>query len=72
MPITLPAHSPRTRSLTDVVPEMFRSLRGESIWLRPAQSTVLVMLDGVGAAQLRARAGHASGSHLVRWATCAT
>ena len=59
MPITLPAHSPRTRSLTDVVPEMFRSLRGESIWLRPAQSTVLVMLDGVGAAQLRARAGHA-------------
>ena len=59
MPITLPAHSPRTRSLTDVVPEMFRSLRGEGTWLRPVRSTVLVMLDGVGAAQLRARAGHA-------------
>lgn len=59
MPITLPAHSPRTRSLTDVVPEMLRSLRGESTWLAPARSAVLVMLDGVGAAQLRARSGHA-------------
>lgn len=59
MPITLPAHSPRTRSLTGVVPEMFRSLQGAGDWLRPARSAILVMLDGVGAAQLRARAGHA-------------
>ena len=59
MPITLPAHSPRTRSLTEVVPEMFRSLQGEGTWLRPARSVVLVMLDGVGAAQVRARSGHA-------------
>lgn len=59
MPITLPAHSPRTRSLTEVVSQMFRSLQGESTWLRPAHSAVLVMLDGVGASQLRARSGHA-------------
>lgn len=59
MPITLPAHSPRTRSLTGVVPEMFASLRGEGQWLPSARSAILVMLDGVGAAQLRARSGHA-------------
>lgn len=59
MPITLPAHSPRTRSLTAVLPELRRALDGRGSWLPPARSAILAVLDGVGVAQLRARGGHA-------------
>lgn len=46
-------------SLTGVAPEILRSLSGESATLRPARSAVLFVIDGLGALQLRAHAGHA-------------
>lgn len=56
---SLPADSPRTRSLTGVVPQMIASLTGESDWFAPAKSTIAFLVDGLGAHNLAARAGHA-------------
>lgn len=39
--------------------DLLAALRGESAWLAPARSVVLVVVDGLGAIALRAHAGHA-------------
>jgi hypothetical protein len=48
-------------SLAEVLPSCLGSLRGEDnrLDLAPADRVVLVLVDGLGAAALRARAGHA-------------
>ncbi|QKJ19448.1 alkaline phosphatase family protein [Microbacterium hominis] len=59
MSLSLPVDSPRTRSLTEVVPEMLAAMEGGGSWLAPATSAIVVVLDGLGARNLAARAGHA-------------
>src|SRR5690606_66782 len=59
MPPIVPTGPATARSLTAVAPEMLRSLEGASDLLRPARSAVLFAIDGLGALQLRAHAGHA-------------
>ncbi|MBN9177187.1 MAG: alkaline phosphatase family protein [Microbacterium sp.] len=59
MSLSLPADPPGARSLTDVVPELVRSLSGDPHWFAPARSAVLVLVDGLGRGNLTARAGHA-------------
>ena len=57
----LPAHDPARISLADVLPSCLASLRGEEnrLGLREANRIAIVLVDGLGAAALRARAGHA-------------
>jgi hypothetical protein len=50
---------PSARSLTDVVPESIAALSGRSTWLPRARSAIVVVLDGLGRANLSGRAGHA-------------
>lgn len=59
MSLSLPVDPPRARSLTRVVPEMSAALDGSSEWLAPARSAIVWVLDGLGAHNLAARAGHA-------------
>lgn len=59
MTLSLPADPPRARSLTGVVPQIFRSLDGEEGWFPVSRSAILFLIDGLGALNLRARAGHA-------------
>ncbi|MDE0545469.1 alkaline phosphatase family protein [Microbacterium sp. C7(2022)] len=59
MSLSLPAESAHARSLTDVVPQMLRALSSESDWLPPARSAIVFVIDGLGASNLSARAGHA-------------
>ncbi|HBR89206.1 MAG TPA: nucleotide pyrophosphatase, partial [Microbacterium sp.] len=59
MSTSLPGPSPRARSLTGVLPESIAAMAGESTWFAPARSVVIFLLDGLGAANLTARAGHA-------------
>jgi hypothetical protein len=59
MSLSLPADPPRSRSLTGVVPQMLASLEGRSDWFPPATSAIVFVLDGLGAHNLAARAGHA-------------
>lgn len=59
MSVSLPATPPTARSLTDVVPDAIASLGGASDRLAPARSAVIVVADGLGRANLSARAGHA-------------
>ena len=59
MSLSLPADPPRARSLTRVVPEMSAALNGGSEWFAPARSAIVWVLDGLGVANLAARAGHA-------------
>ncbi|QIG40650.1 alkaline phosphatase family protein [Microbacterium sp. 4R-513] len=59
MSLSLPAESPRARSLTRVVPEVLSALDGRAEWLAPATSAILFVVDGLGARSLAARAGHA-------------
>lgn len=59
MSLSLPADPPRTRSLTGVVPQMLAALEGTSEWFAPATSVVVFVVDGLGAHNLTARAGHA-------------
>nr|WP_274638334.1 nucleotide pyrophosphatase/phosphodiesterase family protein [Microbacterium bovistercoris] len=59
MTISLPADSPGARSLTDVVPELLAALDGRSEWFAPASSAIVFVVDGLGAHNLSARAGHA-------------
>ncbi len=59
MTLSLPADSPRTRSLTGVVPQMIASLTGDSGWFAPAKSAIALVVDGLGAHNLAARSGHA-------------
>lgn len=55
----VPAGPAHARNLAGVAPEILRSLRGEGTWLAPARSTVLFVVDGLGAIPLRQHAGHA-------------
>ncbi|WP_205789074.1 alkaline phosphatase family protein [Microbacterium sp. CPCC 204701] len=59
MSLSLPVDPPRARSLTRVVPEMSAALDGRSDWLAPATSAIVWVVDGLGAHNLSARAGHA-------------
>ncbi len=58
MSLSLPAEPSRARSLTRVVPELIAALDGRSEWFAPATSAVLFVVDGLGARNLAARAGH--------------
>ncbi|WP_295010774.1 alkaline phosphatase family protein [uncultured Microbacterium sp.] len=55
----LPAIPPGTRSVTGVAHDLLAALDGRSALGAPARSVVLVVIDGLGAIQLRAHAGHA-------------
>lgn len=59
MSLSLPADPPRARRLTGVVPQLLRSLTGAGDWFAPATSVIVFVADGLGAAQLAARGGHA-------------
>ncbi|WP_109212202.1 MULTISPECIES: nucleotide pyrophosphatase/phosphodiesterase family protein [Microbacterium] len=59
MSLSLPADPPRARSLTRVVTEMSAALSGGSEWFAPARSAIVWVIDGLGAHNLSARAGHA-------------
>ncbi len=59
MSLSLPVEPSRARSLTRVVPELFASLDGRSEWFAPATSAIVFVIDGLGAANLSARSGHA-------------
>jgi hypothetical protein len=57
----LPAAKSHRFSLADVLPNSFAALRGErgALGLPPVRHAVIVLADGLGAANLVARAGHA-------------
>lgn len=57
--LSLPADPPTARSLTSVLPQLTASLSGRSDWFAPASSAIVFVVDGLGALNLRARAGHA-------------
>ncbi|BDV30651.1 alkaline phosphatase family protein [Microbacterium terricola] len=59
MSLSLPVDPPRARSLTGVVPQMIAALSGGSDWFAPATSAIVLLVDGLGAQNLAARAGHA-------------
>ena len=59
MSLSLPAEPARARSLTRVVPQLLAALGGRSEWFAPAESAIVFVLDGLGARNLAARAGHA-------------
>ncbi|WP_295102716.1 alkaline phosphatase family protein [uncultured Microbacterium sp.] len=59
MSLILPSESPAARSVVGVADDVFAALRGESATLPRAESVVLVLIDGLGAINLRAHAGHA-------------
>lgn len=59
MSLSLPVEPSRARSLTGVAPQMIAALSGESEWFPPATSAIVFVVDGLGAANLRARSGHA-------------
>ncbi len=59
MSFSLPAEPAHARRLTDVVPQLLASLGGSGDWFAPATSAVVFVVDGLGAANLAARAGHA-------------
>ncbi len=59
MSLSLPADPARARSLTDVASQMIAALDGRSEWFSPARSVIAFVIDGLGARNLSARAGHA-------------
>ncbi|MCK8465914.1 alkaline phosphatase family protein [Microbacterium sp. KSW4-16] len=59
MSFMLPSDSSSARSVVGVAADLFAALRGESEVLPPAESVVLVVIDGLGAISLRGHAGHA-------------
>ncbi|GAB3601909.1 alkaline phosphatase family protein [Microbacterium aureliae] len=59
MSLSLPADPSGSRSLTGLVGEMAAALDGESTWFGPARSAIVFVVDGLGARNLSARAGHA-------------
>ncbi|WP_322409174.1 alkaline phosphatase family protein [Microbacterium invictum] len=59
MSVSLPSDPPAARRLTGVVPELIAALSGTSDWFAPARSAIVCVVDGLGAHNLRARAGHA-------------
>ncbi|MEA9984816.1 nucleotide pyrophosphatase/phosphodiesterase family protein [Subtercola sp. RTI3] len=61
MPPTIPALDPTAPHLTDVLPSCIAALGGAAnrLELRPVDRAVVVLVDGLGAAALRANSGHA-------------
>ncbi|MFJ4225198.1 alkaline phosphatase family protein [Microbacterium sp. NPDC089695] len=59
MSLMLPSESSAARSVVGVADDLFSALRGGEGALPPAESVVLVLVDGLGAIALRAHAGHA-------------
>ncbi|CAL4859696.1 alkaline phosphatase family protein [Microbacterium sp. MM2322] len=59
MTLSLPVDPPSARSLTGVVPQILASLEGHGDWFPPARSAVVLLVDGLGRANLTARAGYA-------------
>jgi hypothetical protein len=59
MSLILPSAPTPARSLTGVAGDLLAALAGADGSLRPARSVVLIVVDGLGAIQLRAHAGHA-------------
>lgn len=59
MPLSLPVDPPAARSLTGVVPQVLASISGAPEWFPAARSAIVVVVDGLGRANLSARAGHA-------------
>lgn len=61
MNLTLPVIPPTDRCLADVLGSSFRSVRGEpnALGLPPVRRTVIVLVDGLGSANLSFRAAHA-------------
>lgn len=57
----LPTRAPGSRSLADVLTSSSRAIRGEqnALALPPVKAAVVLLVDGLGAAQLGQRAGHA-------------
>lgn len=59
MSLSLPGDPAGARSLTDVVPQSLAALSGRSDWFPPARGAIVFLVDGLGARNLAARAGHA-------------
>ncbi|MGF3055294.1 alkaline phosphatase family protein [Microbacterium sp. YY-01] len=59
MSLMLPVDSASTRSITGVADDLLTALTGAQGNLRPCRSAVLIVVDGLGALQLREHAGHA-------------
>ncbi|WP_248242178.1 alkaline phosphatase family protein [Microbacterium kunmingense] len=59
MTVSLPPDPPGALRLTGVVPELIAALAGSSDRFAPARSAIICVVDGLGAHNLRARAGHA-------------
>lgn len=60
MSLSLPAEPARARSLTDVWPNVIAAVDGgAAAWFPPARSGIVMLIDGLGARNLAARAGHA-------------
>ena len=59
MSLSLPVEPAGARSLTGVVPQVLAALEGRSEWFAPATSAIVFVVDGLGALNLAARAGHA-------------
>lgn len=59
MSLSLPADPLSARSLTGVLPQLLGSMTGTPGWFPEARSAIVVMVDGLGRANLSARAGHA-------------
>lgn len=57
--LSLPVDPPSARSLTGVVPQILASLEGRGDWFPSARSAVVLVVDGLGRANLTARAGYA-------------
>lgn len=60
MSLSLPVEPARARSLTDVWPNVLAAVEGDAgAWFPPARSGIVLVVDGLGARNLSARAGHA-------------
>ena len=66
MPLILPAEPAHARSLTGVLAGAGESVRGHAGWLPAVRSAVVLVIDGLGAANLDARAGHARFLHAAK------
>lgn len=63
MSLILPTAPASARNISGVADDLLSALRGGSGALAPARSVVVIVIDGLGAIQLRAHSGHAR--HLI-------
>lgn len=59
MSSSLPIDPPAARSLTGVLPQLIGSISGTPDWFGPARSAVVVVVDGLGRANLSMRSAYA-------------